>query len=163
VPPHGHAVMVSGGGSNTRYRRGTKVKLPVISPHRATGYTECPGNAVVRRLPRLRDAVAAAGLPKIYRSTVSPSRVRVGGPRVPSIRASGSRRLRWDVSVHAADGSQVGRFRHRSGTRLSLTWSDGGTHLLPTTPGRYDVVVQAHGRGGAKARTAHVAFRVDPA
>jgi hypothetical protein len=161
VPPGGRAVMVSGGGSNTRYPKGKRVKLPVISPHRATGYTECPGNAVVRRLSSLRDAVARAGLPKIYRPSVSPAHVVADSAAAPSIRASASSRLRWDVSVRAADGSRVAGFRRRSGQRLRLTWSDDGSHPLPTAPGRYDVVIEAHRRGGAKARAAHVAFRVE--
>ncbi|WP_377269417.1 peptidoglycan recognition protein [Peterkaempfera sp. SMS 1(5)a] len=59
VSPTGHAVMVSQ-DSATRYRKGTKVVLNVISGHRDAVYTECPGDSLYAVLPIIR--AKAAGL-----------------------------------------------------------------------------------------------------
>jgi uncharacterized protein with LGFP repeats len=160
VPPHGRAVMVSGGGPNTRYRKGKRVELPVISAHRYTGYTECPGKRVARRLPRLRDAVTAAGTPKIYRPSVSPDRRRVGGTREPFIHATASHELVWSVAVRDRWGSQVATFPAQIGETLRLIWSNEVSHPLPSTPGRYEIVIRAATAGGRRARSAIVPFSV---
>jgi hypothetical protein len=160
VPPRGRAVMVSGGGPNTRYRKGKRVELPVISAHRYTGYTECPGKRVARRLPRLRDAVTAAGTPKIYRPSVSPDRRRVGGTREPFIHATASDELVWSVAVRDRWGTEVATFPAQIGETLRLIWSNEGSHPLPSTPGRYEIMIQAATAGGRRARSAIIPFGV---
>lgn len=160
VPPHGRAVMVSGGGPNTRYRKGKRVELPVISAHRYTGYTECPGKRVARRLPRLRDAVTAAGTPKIYRPTVSPDHRNVGGTREPFIHATASNKLVWSVAVLDQWGVEVATFPEQIGEALRLTWSNAGSHPLPSTPGRYEIVIRGVTTGGKRARSGFVPFGV---
>jgi hypothetical protein len=161
VPPHSRARMVSAGGDNTRYRRGRAVRLPVISPHRATGYTECPGKRVVRRLPRLRDAVAKTGLPKIYRPTISPDGVRLGGARDPVIEARATHKLVWTVAVRERGGAPIASFPDRIDDRLRIVWSDGGSHPHPFAPGKYEVIIQGERpRGGKKARGASLPFTV---
>ena len=160
IPPHGRAVMVSGGGPNTRYRKGKRVELPVISAHRYTGYTECPGKRVARRLPRLRDAVTAAGTPKIYRPTVSPDHRSVGGTREPFIHATASNKLVWSVAVVDQWGAEVATFPDEVGDTLRLTWSNSGSHPLPLTPGRYEIVITGATTGGRRARSAFLPFGV---
>jgi hypothetical protein len=160
IPPHGRAVMVSGGGPNTRYRKGKRVELPVISAHRYTGYTECPGKRVARRLPRLRDAVTAAGKPKIYRPSVSPDSRSVVGGREPFIHASASDRLVWSVTVLDQWGAEVATFPDEVGDTLRLTWSSVGSHPLPSTPGRYEIVIRGATAGGKRARSAFLPFGV---
>lgn len=43
--------------TGTRYRKGERVRLPAISGHRDGHRTHCPGEALYRRLPEIRDAV----------------------------------------------------------------------------------------------------------
>ena len=162
VAPHGRARMVSSGGDNTRYRRGRHVRLPVISAHRYTGYTVCPGKRVSRRLPRLRDAVAGTGTPKIYAPSVSPNRMRAGGSAQPVIRASASSRLVWSVAVRTRAGADLGAFPNRSGDSLRRTWTTDSSPALPSAPGRYEIVIHAVDSRGRRARGAVVPFTVSP-
>ncbi|MCU4296229.1 hypothetical protein D3I60_03880 [Brevibacterium permense] len=48
--PTGKMTLTSGGGSTSRYPEGRKVSLNVVSGHRDTSYTACPGNAFYSRL-----------------------------------------------------------------------------------------------------------------
>ena len=151
--------MVSGGGDNTRYHKGKRVKLPVISGHRTTGYTDCPGKRVFHRLPGLRDSVTAAGLPKIYSPTVSPDHTTIGGPREPMIQAGASHKLVWSVSVVDHTGNQVASFSDRRGERLRLGWTDSSAHPLPTTPGTYEIEIRGETPKGDPARKAIISFK----
>jgi N-acetylmuramoyl-L-alanine amidase len=162
VPPHGRAVMVSGGGDNTRYRKGKRVNLPVISAHRYTGYTACPGTRVIRKLGNVRDAVSKMGLPKIYRPSVTPDHTVSGRPASPVIRASGSDRLIWSASVQTKAGASVGGFSTEAGDAFRRTWSSGSSPPLPTQPGIYEIVLGGVSRRGERARSATVQFRVFP-
>jgi hypothetical protein len=58
VPAKGRVTVGSAGGSSTGYRAGTKVRLNRISGHRDADLTECPGAALYRLLPALRNRVA---------------------------------------------------------------------------------------------------------
>ncbi|WP_434589808.1 N-acetylmuramoyl-L-alanine amidase [Brevibacterium sp. 1718] len=52
--PTGKMTLTSGGGSTSRYPEGRKVSLNVVSGHRDTSYTACPGNAFYSRLGSIR-------------------------------------------------------------------------------------------------------------
>ena len=58
VPAKGHTTVVSAGGSSTGYRTDARIRLNRISGHRDADLTECPGAALYRRLPALRNRVA---------------------------------------------------------------------------------------------------------
>jgi hypothetical protein len=81
VPAKGHTTVVSGGGPDTGYRAGTRVTLQRISGHRDADLTECPGAALYRRLPALRNQVA-----KLEGAF---SRLSLGAPVVPTQYRSG--------------------------------------------------------------------------
>ena len=51
-------VRLTSTANGTRYRKGQRVELPVISGHRDGHRTRCPGDALYKRLPEIRDAVA---------------------------------------------------------------------------------------------------------
>jgi N-acetylmuramoyl-L-alanine amidase len=59
VPALGHVTVRSGGGPDNRYATGTPVTFQRISGHRDADQTSCPGTALYRRLPAIRDRVAA--------------------------------------------------------------------------------------------------------
>lgn len=52
--PTGKMTLTSGGGGTSKYGAGKKVSLNVVSGHRDTSYTECPGLAYYNRLPSIR-------------------------------------------------------------------------------------------------------------
>ncbi|HXF35892.1 MAG TPA: peptidoglycan recognition protein [Actinomycetota bacterium] len=158
LPPKGRTWMTSGGGDNNRFAAGTVVRLPVIAGHRDTGLTACPGDAVYRRLPGLRDAVARTGLPKIYRPRLSTTRLTPDVTRL-RIRAGASGPLTWSVAAFDRSGARVATFPPATGERLALTW-DGTGDPLPRTPGRYEVRIRARNGDGERARPAILPFRV---
>lgn len=162
VKPTGRAEMVSTGGPNTKYRKGRRVNLPAISLHRTTGYTDCPGQKVARRIGGIRDQVAKIGLPKIYAPRLAPKTVHVGGSRDIRIQAGASAKLTWRVSVLDPDGQTLFAFGDRAGDHLDLTWEHTPSHPYPTDPGRYAIRIEGEGGGGKRARTALVPFTVDP-
>lgn len=55
--PNGRVRLVSSSGGS-RYPKGTRARLEVISGHRDGYETDCPGDALYAQLPRLRDEVA---------------------------------------------------------------------------------------------------------
>jgi hypothetical protein len=148
--------MTSGGGSTTRYARGTRVRLHAISGHRDTGLTDCPGGRLYDLLPRIRDVVAHTGLPKIYAPRLSDSPVVAGSTSVVRIRARGSKPLAWSVSVLDATGATVVDVPTTRGDTLDARW----TAELPT-PGSYLVVIGAADRDGAAARPAELPLVVE--
>ncbi|MBI2239136.1 MAG: N-acetylmuramoyl-L-alanine amidase, partial [Actinobacteria bacterium] len=115
LPPRGRADMVSGGGDNTRYSAGTEVTLRVVSGHRDTGYTDCPGGRLYATLRRIRRAVAGMGLPKIYRPTLSPPSVVAGDGQSIGIGAWATEALEWNVTVVDQLGSIVTVLPRQSG------------------------------------------------
>src|SRR2546423_14749905 len=67
LPPTGTAWMTSTGGSTTKYPSGERVKLPLVSGHRQTGITACPGNYLWARLDQIRQAGYGPGRPTSFR------------------------------------------------------------------------------------------------
>jgi hypothetical protein len=57
VPGNVTVQVTSAGAPYSRYRAGTRVRLDRISGHRDGDATTCPGNALYRQLPRLRQVV----------------------------------------------------------------------------------------------------------
>lgn len=52
--PTGKMTLTSGGGGTSKYGAGKKVSLNVVSGHRDTSYTECPGLAFYKKLSSIR-------------------------------------------------------------------------------------------------------------
>ncbi|MEX0754400.1 MAG: peptidoglycan recognition protein [Actinomycetota bacterium] len=159
--PRGRGVLTSAGGDNTRYDAGDHVSVPVITAHRTTGYTDCPGRKVVRRLKDVRRTVSRMGLPKIYKPRVEPSVVKAGSPPL-RIRAVGSRSLEWSVSVHEAGGAQLFAFPPRTGSELDLVWEGSDATPYPRSSGTYELVVRGENADGEIARAATLPFKIKP-
>jgi hypothetical protein len=106
---------------NERFRPGIPVFLRVISGHRDTGLTTCPGERLYAQLPALARRVAALGLPKLYAPTATPD--ESGGIRLTA-RLSSS--LPWSALVTDGAGTELGR-GEGTGTAVDWTW-------LPTSP-----------------------------
>jgi uncharacterized protein with LGFP repeats len=158
VSPSSRQSMTSGGGSTTRYRRGTTVRLHAISGHRDTGLTDCPGARLYALLPRIRDVATRIGLPKLYAPRLSTTSIVAGQPASVRILAHGSRTLVWKVTVLDGAGTAVSTIPPQVGDRLDVRWD-----ATPTIPGEYRVVIEANERDGTRALPAELPIRVHPA
>jgi flagellar hook assembly protein FlgD len=118
IDPLSTVVYTSGG--NAKFRAGKLVTLRVISGHRDTGPSECPGNGAYALLPGIAKRVAATGLPKLYAPTAAGA---IGG--VVHFQARLSEALAWTVSVADKTGKVVAS-GHGAGSLVSWTWQSAG-------------------------------------
>ena len=162
VNPAGWNEMTSAGGDTTRYAGGVVVRLHDISGHRDTGITACPGQYLYSLLPQIRTAVAAMGLPKFYKPSLPLASIVSGVPENMRIRANGSARLTWSVTVLDPSGDVFVTLPTQTGRALDLLWPGGGTPAQPTEPGIYEILIAASA-SGAVARSALLPFTVRPA
>jgi flagellar hook assembly protein FlgD len=96
------ATVTAVSGGNPKYPAGTAVSLRVVSGHRDTGPTTCPGSGLYSQLSSLASTAAARGLPKLYDPAVSGG---LGGPARFTARLS--QPLPWSVSVADSSGNQI--------------------------------------------------------
>jgi hypothetical protein len=113
VDPAGLLTFISGGSE--RYRSGVPVLLRVVSGHRDTGFTDCPGDAFYGRLNALAGEAARTGLPKIYEPRVE------AGEGLFRVRARLSSTQPWVVAITNRAGGEVARGTG-SGTTVDWTW-----------------------------------------
>jgi flagellar hook assembly protein FlgD len=105
---------------NERYPAGTHVLLNVVSGHRDTGPTTCPGDVLYGELPGIAAAVAQSGLPKLYEPLVVGP---VGGQVLFTARLSDA--LPWTVAVTDSTGLEVAE-GSGLGPTVSWTWDATG-------------------------------------
>ena len=109
VDPLGTFNGISSG--NERFTPGVPVFLRVISGHRDTGLTTCPGERLYDLIPELARKVAARGLPKLYAPILE--RDETGGTRFT---ARVSSALPWTVTITDAAGVELERGEGRGPT-----------------------------------------------
>ncbi len=162
LPPKGWAWMVSGGGPNTKYPEGTGVTLNLITSHRATGYTSCPGDKLVGQLVGIRQGANDVGLPKMWRVKQTPSGGITPGVDTVHYTATGSESLNWVVTITSpTTGLPIKSFT-RKGPSLDVEW-DGMEGTFPAAAGDYPVKVTATNTKGGIARAATLVTTVlDP-
>jgi flagellar hook assembly protein FlgD len=105
---------------NSRFHRGAPVTLRVISGHRDTYFTSCPGNVLYGQLPSIAAAVAQTGLPKIY----APAVTGVSSEGL-TFTATLSAAAPWTVTVTDAKGVVVGSGKG-TGAKVSWKWAAPG-------------------------------------
>jgi hypothetical protein len=114
IDPLSSRSVISGGSE--RYPAGLPVLLRVISGHRDTGLTACPGDALYALLDSIAAKTAATGLPKIY----APTATDAGEGQVRfQATLSGSRP--WTVTVRDPAGVAVATGTG-TGTAVNWTW-----------------------------------------
>jgi flagellar hook assembly protein FlgD len=141
IDPLSNVAYTSGG--NAKFKAGKVVTLRVISGHRDTGPSECPGNGAYALLPGIAKRVAATGLPKLYSPTVVGT---LGGPMRFQARLSSS--LAWTVTVTDAHGHAVAH-GHGTGDLVDWTWHSPAGKALYTWSIEAPGVLAATGTIGA--------------
>jgi uncharacterized protein with LGFP repeats len=160
LKPTGWTTMTSAGGDHNKYPAGTKVTMKLISGHRRTGYTACPGDNLAVLLPSIRTAVAARHAPKIWRPRVSDAAITPGSTDV-TFRAGGSGPLDWRIDVLDADGLSVRTWRRQDATTIELGWRGKRKPGWTWAPaGNYRVVFTATNAAGKPARSAALPVQV---
>ena len=157
LPAGGRSWMTSSGGPHTRHPAGARVRVRVVSGHRRTGRTACPGEELAQLLPRIRQAAARIGGPKILRPRAS-SRSLVVGSEPVVMRARSSDELEWSISV-ARKGETVATAAD-VGLRTRWRWRGLDAAGQPVDPGRYAVTIAATAKDGAAARPARLRLRM---
>jgi hypothetical protein len=157
--PRGKTIMVSAGGSTTKYGQGERVELRIISGHRDTGFTACPGNGLYSRLKAIRRGAQRLGLPKIW------SLERIGHPVIPGestvrFRAGFSRELRWTLEIAPMAGGAPVRGFSGTSQRLNLEWDGTNENGNPAAARAYRVTIAARVPGGPEARPATLRTRI---
>jgi hypothetical protein len=158
LPPTGWTWMTSGGGSTTKYDAGDEVHLRVISGHRDTGYTVCPGQRLYGRLPAIREGAERIGTPKIWRPRQTKGQIVAAEDRVRWV-ARLSEVLDWTVRVENASEVQVRQWTG-SGDGLEVAWKGKTAAGVPVPAGDYTVWIEAERPGGEEARSARFTLTV---
>ena len=161
LPPAGWNKMKSAGGGSSRYGAGQVVRLRVITGHRDTSYTSCPGGNLYERLRNIRRRVKHLGGPKIWKPNQSTGHIT---PKLDKVRwvARLSRTLAWTIRVHDKSGSLARRWDGTS-NRMAVGWGGVTAAGKPADPGFYTVTLSARRPDGAVARPAKFRLRIDEA
>jgi hypothetical protein len=155
--PTGTTVMTSGGGSSQKFEKGEQVTLPIISGHRDTGLTSCPGAKLYGKLAVIRAGAEARGLPKIWDPLATPNPAPAGTTQI-QLSATLSQTLTWSIEIaNATTPTVVFKRFDGSGTDVLVTWDRTGDDPLapPAPPGTYLVTFRASA-GSLVARDAVV-------
>jgi Ca2+-binding RTX toxin-like protein len=151
--PTGWTKLTSSGGGTSRYGAGETVTLRVISGHRDTNYTACPGARLYTKLPSIRRGAEAIGLPKLYNPTQSRTALEPGASTI-SYRASLSGAVDWFVDIVDAGGHRVRRLTGH-GDGLVAVWDGRADDGSDVSPGFYRAKLWARaGPEGPEARAA---------
>lgn len=155
--PTGTAVMTSGGGTSQKFDEGEQVTLPVISGHRDTGLTSCPGAKLYEKLGKMRVGTESRGLPKIWDPLATPNPAPAGTTEI-QLSANLSQEMDWTIQIYSALNPTTAfkSFVGRS-TDVLVTWDRSGDDLLapPAPAGTYLVYFRAS-EAGLVAREAVV-------
>jgi uncharacterized protein with LGFP repeats len=153
--PTAFASMTSGGGSSSKYGKGKVVSLPVISGHRDTGLTSCPGARLYSKLQTIRTAAELRGAPKIWDPLATPNPAPAGTTQI-QLGALLSQEMNWSVDIYSAVAPTTA-FKTFSGrgTSIAATWDrTGNDPVAPPAPaGSYQVYFRAS-EAGLAAREA---------
>ena len=104
-------------GGNARFAAGLPVFMRVVSGHRDTGFTACPGDALYRQLDTIAAAASQIGLPKVYAPALTGA---LGGP--VRFRATLSGTLPWVVTIADPLGAPVAT-GSGIGSTVDWTWN----------------------------------------
>lgn len=160
VPPDEMTTMTSLGGDNTWLHKGEDVRLRIISGHRNTGYTDCPGIHLYRLLPGIRTSVARMGLPKIFYPGARPA---APGTLPWRIFARGSTALDWTVTIADPSDTVVRTLTLTGAERIRTAWDGKDDAGVEVPPGTYTGTIAAsNGAGIARPATVFLKIKAPP-
>jgi hypothetical protein len=156
LPPEGETTMVSSGGSTAKYDPGEEVRLRIVSGHRDTSYTACPGGELYKRLGGIRKGASERGGAKIWKPRQTKPLIEPG-QKVRWV-AELSTVLQWSIEVQTSTGTVVRRFEG-AGSKIDRKWF-GKAAGVPVPPGTYTVRMEAWSSATDVARPAVFTLQV---
>lgn len=153
VDPNSTTVEVSGSGSSNRYSRGTRVELPVITGHRRTNNTSCPGSNLYAQVTgdstrrSMASRVNDGGHPKAYGGLSAEREQPLVGVR-PRWQVEFSELVDYSLAIRDAEGRVVRSTGAAAATSADVTWDLRDESGRLVDPGTYTAELLANGPGG---------------
>jgi hypothetical protein len=149
--PLGTAVLTARGarGTTSRYRDGTRVRVPVILGHRNVGETACPGRYLYPYLKDIRRRAAVIMKAALVEPRPTPAR-RAYGTGGAQVTATALASQSWRLVVReTCSGRVVASASGRAGARSRFTagWS-GRDGARWARPGRYELELTSRSAAG---------------
>lgn len=147
--PFGSKVLTAEVGSS-KYPAGRKVSMKVISGHRDSQLTACPGGNLYKRIPTIRKWTADAMGSSLIEPTVSTRSVPMGAEVDVAVKARVTQQQSWTLTVREfCSGRVVRRITGSAGPSdpIRTVWRgrDDGGNRVPA--GRYRLTLTSSGDG----------------
>jgi len=147
--PFGRKALTAEVGSS-KYAPGRKVRFKVISGHRDSQLTACPGDNLYQRLPTIRRLAAGDMGASLVEPTISEQSVPMGEDVNVVVRAGVLQQQRWTLTVRDyCTGAVVRRLTGDAavGTPIKAAWRGGTDNGSQAAPGRYRLTLTSSGNG----------------
>lgn len=135
---------------SSKYSAGTKAKFKVISGHRDSQLTACPGGNLYRKLPKIRRLAAGYMGASLIEPTLSRTSVPMGSEVVIGARARVTQRQRWALTVRDFCSREVVRRmtgRASPSNPIDVKWRGQNANGKLAPAGRYRVTLTSSGNG----------------
>ena len=147
--PFGRKVLTAEVGSS-KYAPGKKVRFKVISGHRDSQLTACPGANLYKRLPRIRHLAKRYMGATLIEPSLSQRVVPVGSDVAVAAKARVTQQQKWALTVR--DYCSGALVRRLTGTAspsdpIRAVWRGGNQKGGLAPPGRYRVTLTSSGNG----------------
>lgn len=152
--PYGRKVLVAEDGSS-KYDPGDRGTFKVISGHRNTGYTACPGDRLYERLPEIRRQVLRLMGAGFVEPSVSAATSSYGQPSDFQVSSRALTAMDWQLTVsRACEGRVVRRVTGAAapGEPVDARWTGRNDNGRLVPAGRY-VLSLTGGSASSKAVT----------
>jgi hypothetical protein len=147
--PFGHKTLKAEIGSS-RYSAGRKVRFKVISGHRDSNYTACPGDNLYRRLPDIRRMAAKDMGSSLIEPSISRKEVPLGHDTSFRVRAAVTQKQNWTLTVRERCGKGVIRRIHGAASPtnpINVLWRGKDDQGRPAPAGRYRITLTSAADG----------------
>jgi hypothetical protein len=147
--PFGRKTLKAEVGSS-RYSAGRRVRFKVISGHRDSNYTACPGNNLYRRLPDIRRLAAKDMGSSFIEPSISRKSVALGHDTNFRVRAGVTQQQSWTLTVRQRCGNGI--VRRITGTAspnnpISVAWRGLDDQGRTAPAGRYRITLTSSADG----------------
>ncbi len=149
--PFGKKSLTAEVGSS-KYSSGSKVSFKVISGHRDSSLTACPGGNLYQRLPKIRRLAKGYMGSSLIEPTLSTRSVPAGSDVAIAAKARVTQQQNWTLNVRDyCSGALVRRLTGTAapGDPVKVVWRGRDENGKPAPPGRYRMTLTSSGNGSS--------------